>query len=230
MKRNLTLREFETTYDLYKGTVYGIAAAMLKNQKNAVAVTEEVFTEIIFEGYLYKKNELERELYKKTCEKCNAVLAGEITPSDWTAVWDKSVEETPEENVAFAVDDELLKLFPHLTELDVKQRAVLILSAAKLDMQSISDIVGIPLQTVEWMQSQNKKELKDAGVQSYGKYLKEMTEVLSANEPSLKLKLSDAYSDEFSHEESTPFPWKPVLIASAVAIAVIAAVVYTLLR
>lgn len=229
MKKNLTLNEFENIYELYKGIVYGITIAMLKTKKDAVSVTNKVFTEIIHEAYLYKKDELMTGIFKSTYDKCNAILKGETTPTDWTAVWDKVVEEKPDDTSPFATDDELLKLFPQLTEFDVKQRAVFILSVAKLDLQTIADIMDIPKQTVEWLQSQNKKEMKDAGVASYSKYLKDATEVLNANEPALKLKITDAYSNEFGEEEKKSYSFNPMWLIP-IALAVIVVVGYFLLK
>ena len=229
MSNNLTLTKFETVYDLYRGIVYGISSAMLKTKKDAVAVTKEVFTEIIYEDGSLKNSEIAIILFKNAINKCSAILDGEVTPTDWTAVWDKKNEEK-EESVSGIAEDELLKLFPQITQFDVKQREVLVLSSAGLNPQTISDIMGVPLQTVVWMQSQNKKELKDAGISSYSKYLKEVKETLEANEPSLKLGIADEKSEEFAEEDKKRIPIKPILYAAAAVAVIVAAVVIIVLQ
>ena len=149
------IRELERIINQYKKTVYGIAAAMLRNKSDADDVFQEVFL------LYYKKNisfdtEAGRRawLIRVTVNKCRQVN---------NSVWNTRVEKTDELEIVheFAFTNEESEVFTAVSELEQKYSVPVILQYFQgLSVNEIADILGERSNTVSVRLNRARKLLK----------------------------------------------------------------------
>ena len=149
------IRELERIINQYKKTVYGIAAAMLRNKSDADDVFQEVFL------LYYKKNiAFETEagrrawLIRVTVNKCRQVN---------NSVWNTRVDKTDELEIVheFAFTNEESEVFTAVSELEQKYRIPVILYYFQgLSVNEIADILGERSNTVSVRLNRARKLLK----------------------------------------------------------------------
>ena len=152
---NPNIRELERIINQYKKTVYGIAAAMLRNKSDADDVFQEVFL------LYYKKNiAFETEagrrawLIRVTVNKCRQVN---------NSVWNTRVDKTDELEIVheFAFTNEESEVFTAVSELEQKYRIPVILHYFQgLSVNEIADILGERGNTVSVRLNRARKLLK----------------------------------------------------------------------
>ena len=149
------IRELERIINQYKKTVYGIAAAMLRNKSDADDVFQEVFL------LYYKKNiDFESEAGRKawlirvTVNKCRQVN---------NSIWNTRVDKTDELEIVheFAFTNEESEVFTAVSELEQKYRVPVILHYFQgLSVNEIADILGERSNTVSVRLNRARKLLK----------------------------------------------------------------------
>jgi hypothetical protein len=222
MSLNISENKFRFLFDAYSKTVYALSLALTKEKRKTGTITRRVFSELAskFENY---QDDVKFGIFANAAKKGQAVLNGEEIPSDWTVVWENSTDDSKEKSEK----DLFAEQFPETSNFDVKQRQVLVLSMENFSIDDISEITEIPPQTVEWLISQNKKELKVQGL-NYKKYLQDMKEKIPELSD-IKEKLVEKYKDGFCEDKKKSKSGLIIGIIIGIAV-VLCAVIFALFK
>ncbi len=150
------VQALEQIISRYKSTVYGIAAAMLRNRHEADDVFQEVFL-----LYYKKKIDFDSEnarrtwLIRTTVNKCRQAN---------NSIWNTRVDKTDEIEIAqdFGFTNEESRVFAAVKELEGKNRLVVILHYFQgLSVSEIAELLGDRPNTVSVRLNRARKLLKE---------------------------------------------------------------------
>lgn len=153
--RNISEREFNTKYKLYKDTIYNIAYTYFKNVSDSEDIVQEVFIKYLNSDKVFKNLDNEKYfLIRVTINECKNMLKSS---------WKKKVKVDEESILNISDDTEKEKYFKVVSSLQEKYKEVIILYYYEnLTINDIAQILKISSSNVKKRLERGRLKIKEA--------------------------------------------------------------------
>lgn len=192
MNAKLNIKEFTKLYQNYYVALYGMTLAIVSKKAIARDICKETFKEAIFKiDPIDKPDNKVYQLFSSAREKGLEVINSRARKVEWTDVLEGETESDKRKDI-----DDMLLLIGGISSFDSKQRQITVLKAKGFSDQLISRIMDLPKQSITWLASQCKLEIKNAG-KDYKTFEADVVEVLDKNSPNDLEEMRKECSDLF---------------------------------